>query len=47
MYDKLFKNNVNIHFQQVPETYSTENCTGTEAKDLATSVGRKKEVGNN
>lgn len=46
MYDKSFKNNVNIHFQQVPETYSTENRTGTEAKDLATSVGRKNEVGN-
>ena len=48
MYDKAFKNNgnVNILFQQVPETCSMENCTGTEAKDLVTSFRRKKMVGN-
>ena len=48
MYDKAFKSNgnVNILFQQVPETYSMENCTGTEAKDLVTCFRRKKKVGN-
>lgn len=46
MYDKSFKSNVNTHFQQVPETYLMENCTGTEADNLVTSFGRKKEVGN-
>ena len=48
MYDKAFKSNgnVNILFQQVPETYSMENYTGTEAKDLVTYFRRKKKVGN-
>ena len=38
---------VSIHFQQVSETHSIENCTGKErfGKDLAISFGRKKEVG--